>query len=267
MHNVIVFSPSRYSLYTICSVELLRRQGITISGIVVRKLVNPVRLRSEFRRDGTRLIRKIWRKLFLRRQAYAQVSYPTIVDLMRQENIPFKNVDEFHTQYAIPVVYCQDLNDPVVVDLLKEQKPELVVFTGGGLIRTQVLENSGAGVLNCHAGILPPYRGMDVIEWSILEGNWDDLGITVHFMDEGVDTGDILCIKRISLPGGIQRHQIRDRYEPVMVHTLVATCVDYLEGKIERKPQTPEQGKQYFIMHPRLMQVVEAKINHINLHL
>lgn len=261
MSGVIVFSPSRFSFYTICVTELLKRKNVQVKAIVTRKLLNPNRFFSEFNRDGTRLLKKIWNKLVLREKAYKNNDYETIVDLMRKENIIFRKVDDFKDKYGIPVVYCDDLNDSIVVESLRRIKPEVVVFTGGGLVRNDVLENSGAGILNCHMGVLPQYRGMDVVEWPILENNLQQIGMTVHFMDKGIDTGDILRIKRVKIEPNESIKQIRDRFEPMMCHEMVVTCLDYLNGKLERKQQKKGDGKQYFIMHPRLIELAEAKLN------
>ncbi len=146
-----------------------------------------------------------------------------------------------------------------MVELLEKTEPDLVVFTGGGIIRQPVLERAGAGVVNCHAGILPAYRGMDVIEWAILENRLDQVGISVHFMAQGVDTGDILRVRQIELPADIELSQVRDLFEPIMTREIVSSCADYLQGKLERRPQRLEDGKQYFVMHPLLLEATERK--------
>jgi len=257
---VVIFSPSRYSLYSICVTELLRRNGIEIRGIFVRKLFNPRRFIFEFGRDGYRLLGKIWKKLILRQSGYPARNYETIADLIRRENITIKKLDEFQEKHKIPIVYCSELNDQGVVQRLKLARPDLVVFTGGGLIRDEVLTHSGAGVLNCHLGVLPYYRGMDVVEWPILAGQLDRVGMTVHFMDRGLDTGDILRIKKIAITPNDQIQQIREKAEPLMCHTMVQTCLDFLAGNVERIPQLAADGKQYFIMHPRLVEIAENKL-------
>ena len=264
MKNVVVFSPSRFSLYTICAVELLERQNIHVSTIVVRKLFNPRRFVSEFGRDGSRLLKKIWKKLILRKSGYSQRDYETIIDLMRANDITATKVDEFREKYQSKILYCTELNEPSVVEALKTSKPDIVVFTGGGLIRKDVLDNSGAGILNCHMGVLPPYRGMDVVEWPILEGNFDQVGTTVHFMDQGVDTGDILRVTPIEIVPGETIKELRERFEPIMCREMVSACKDYLDGNLERKPQKFEDGKQYFIMHPSLVEVAKAKIKSVS---
>ena len=237
MSSVVIFSPSRYSLYTISVAELLRRQNVEVKAVIMRKLVNPDRFLSEFRRDGLRLLKKIWKKLVLRERAYSEQPFETMASFMLAEGIHFKSVDALTNAHGIPIQYCRDLNDPEVVQTLQRLKPDLVVFTGGGLIRKEVLANAGAGVVNCHMGMLPRYRGMDVVEWPILEGDQEHIGMTVHSMDEGVDTGDILRTRKVDFAAGDTIRQIRDRFEPLMCREIVSVCVDFLAGNVKRQPQ------------------------------
>ncbi|MEO0248567.1 MAG: formyltransferase family protein [candidate division WOR-3 bacterium] len=264
MRNVVVFSPSRFSLYTIAVAEMLLRQGVDVKAIFVRRLLNPARFLGEFQRDGRRLMRKVWRKLLLREKAYPIAKEETIVHFLKKEGILLRDVEEFRKRYGIPIVYCSDLNDPSVVATLQTIKPALGVFTGGGLIREAVLAHCGMGILNCHSGMLPRYRGMDVIEWAILEGRFQEVGMTVHFMDRGVDTGDLLRLRRVDLRPGEDIRRLRDRFEPLMCQEIVAACLDVLAGRAQRTPQRLEDGKQYFVMHPQLIRLAEARLKAIH---
>jgi len=107
---------------------------------------------------------------------------------------------------------------------------------------------------------LPDYRGMDVVEWPILENRLDSVGITVHLMDEGVDTGDILRKRHITIHPDETISSIREKCEPIMCQELACTCIDYLNEKITATPQKSVDGKQYFIMHQRLISLVEKKL-------
>jgi len=258
--QVVIFSPSQYSLYTLSVAEMLHRQDVQVAAIFTRRLLSPQRFLSEYSRDGKRLLQKIWKKLVLRGRAYVPQEYETIASFMQREGIHFKNIGQLHERYAIPVVFCKDLNDPVVVQGLEKIQPDLVVFTGGGLLRKDVLARSGQGVLNCHMGVLPGYRGRDVVEWPLVEGQFDCVGLTVHFMDEGVDTGDILRIRPTLPRPGESRAQLRERLEGVMCSLIVDTCQDVLDRSIQRQPQKPSDGKQYFFMHPRLIAIADAKL-------
>jgi len=263
MARIIIFSPNRYSLYTTTVTEMLIQRGVMVSSIYVRKLINPSRVLSEFHRDGSRLLKKVWKKLFLRQAAYHNGNIENILSFRKKNNISITKLDEFQYKYSIPVIACSSLNDDAVVNGLKEIQPDLVIFTGGGLIRQDVLANSGNGVLNCHMGLLPPYRGMDVVEWPILEDHIEQIGITVHFMDQGLDTGDILRTRQIQPHSGENIAELRDRIEPIMCQTLVDTCIDFLNGKIKRQPQNILAGKQYFKMHPFLLNIVAEKLEAI----
>jgi methionyl-tRNA formyltransferase len=239
---------------------MLIQRGIIVSSIYVRKLINPGRILSEYRRDGSRLFKKVWKKLFLRQAAYQNGNFENILDFRKRNNISITRLDDFRSRYGIPVTFCSDLNNPEVVNGLRELQPDLVVFTGGGLISQDVLTNSGNGVLNCHMGVLPLYRGMDVVEWPILNGNFNQIGISVHFMDKGVDTGDILCVKQIQPLKSETIQNLRDRIEPIMCKTLVDTCIDFLNGNLQRRSQNNLDGKQYFKMHPRLQEIAGDKL-------
>jgi folate-dependent phosphoribosylglycinamide formyltransferase PurN len=260
MNKIFIFSPNRYSLYTTTVTAMLIQHGLQVSAIYVRKLINPSRVISEFKRDGTRLLKKVWKKLFLRQAAYPDTNFENIISFRKKNNLSITKLDEFQTRYSIPVIYCSNLNDDVVIKGLQKTRPDLVVFTGGGLIRQEVLENSGNGVLNCHMGVLPLYRGMDVVEWPMLEGHFDQVGITVHFMDKGVDTGDILRVSHVQPNSNETITGLRDRIEPIMCQTLVDTCYDFLGGKIERHPQSKHAGKQYFKMHPHLAELAAGNL-------
>ncbi|MDC0083074.1 formyltransferase family protein [Schleiferiaceae bacterium] len=110
-------------------------------------------------------------------------------------------------------------------------------------------------------GILPMYRGMDVIEWPILLEDWKNLGITIHFMDKGVDTGDILKVHYIPQRKGDTIKTIRLRFEPVMVEQLSNVVVDLLYEKIKGEPQNINDGKQFFVMSKRLQDITKNKLN------
>lgn len=263
MKKIIIFSPNPYSLYSTTVTEMLIQHGVKVSSIYVRKLVNPGRILSEYRWDGSRLLKKVWKKLILRQAAYQNDNSENLLGFRKKNNISISKLDEFRSIYSIPVISCTSLNDSVVVNGLREIQPDLVVFTGGGLIRQEVLSNSGNGVLNCHMGLLPPYRGMDVVEWPILEDHIEQIGITVHFMDQGLDTGDILRTRQILLQPGEKISELRDRIEPIMCQVLVDTCIDFLEEKIERQPQKIQAGKQYFKMHPFLLEIAAKKLKAI----
>src|SRR5262249_54136223 len=102
----------------------------------------------------------------------------------------FRSLRDVGRSYGFPVVTCSDQNSSHGLAQLKKWSPDLVVFTGGNILRNQVLNLPRLGVLNAHLALLPEIRGMSTPEWSLLCGI--PLGITIHFMDTGIDTGPVL---------------------------------------------------------------------------
>ncbi len=219
------------------------------------------RIRGELKRDGVRLLRKAYRKLVVGESVY-EGGDETILSMAKKAKLPGRDVYDLCEQLGVQTVTVKDHNDKVSCDAIRAAEPDLIVFTGGGLIRKELLGLPRLGVLNCHMGPLPAYRGMDVVEWPLLEHPRDKarLGITVHYMDKGVDTGAILTEQEIPFTDLQNFRAIRDRMEPRMVDQMVKTVFGLRDGTIESRPQQVSDGKQYFVLHPRLYEIAEGRL-------
>jgi folate-dependent phosphoribosylglycinamide formyltransferase PurN len=104
-------------------------------------------------------------------------------------------------------------NDAQTLQLLDEVKPHIIAVYGTGIIRRDVIRRASVGILNMHTGLSPEYRGSDSVFWAIHNQEPHRIGVTLHLLDEGVDSGAILATDRPS----IQREDDE--------HTLFAKCV------------------------------------------
>lgn len=84
------------------------------------------------------------------------------------------------------------VNDDQCVRRLKEMQPDLVVVNGTRIISGKVLQSVDAPFLNMHAGITPLYRGVHGGYWALAEQDPEHCGVTVHLIDEGIDTGSVI---------------------------------------------------------------------------
>ncbi len=92
------------------------------------------------------------------------------------------------------------INSAEVVSLVQQLKPELVVVSGTSLLGKELLRLLGSTpVINIHCGITPRYRGIHGAFWAVVNGDWENVGTTVHFIDSGVDTGAIIGQTAIEL--------------------------------------------------------------------
>ena len=78
------------------------------------------------------------------------------------------------------------------IEEIKKINPDLIcVVAYGKILQKEILEIPKYGCINVHASILPKYRGAAPIQWAVINGD-KTTGVTTMFMDEGMDTGDIL---------------------------------------------------------------------------
>lgn len=83
--------------------------------------------------------------------------------------------------------------------ILEELQPDLVIVVAyGKILPPDFLSYPKYGCVNVHASLLPRYRGASPIQWAILNGD-SETGVTTMQMDEGMDTGDILLVKKVSI--------------------------------------------------------------------
>jgi hypothetical protein len=93
--------------------------------------------------------------------------------------------------FADAVYEIADPNSEAGLRLLKELAPDLLVLGSARIVAPRVITVPPMGVLNAHPGLLPDYRGVDVIPWALRNG--DPLGVSVHYVDAGIDTGDVVA--------------------------------------------------------------------------
>lgn len=95
----------------------------------------------------------------------------------------------------IPVLYTKS-NDPVCIAAVENIKPDIVFHVGGtGIVTPEILK---FGVTNLHPSLLPKYRGRYSNVWAIFNGEKEH-GVTLHWMDGGIDTGPIIAQERYEI--------------------------------------------------------------------
>lgn len=259
--KVIVISPNPYSRYTLTTIYLLRRMNINVSAVICLKMFNINRIMSELGRDGPRLLKKIYRKLVLKSAENTVRGQDSIVSFMTDNEMPFMSVKKFCKANGIEFFTTSDLNVEHVHQFLDIKKPDCIAFTGGGLLRQGIIDRAGKGVINCHMGILPYYRGMDVVQWPILNKDFMNVGMTTHIIDSGVDTGNILEITKVSPDDYSSLKSLRNKFEILMPQALTRACKGLLDGTIKPVPQANQEGLQHFICTDRLAPYVDQLLN------
>lgn len=247
--SIVVFCPNPHSSYTLAVLEMLKRKNFHIGAVVVKKILNIRRIRKELKRDGERLLHKIYRKLILKDSFRIDPNGRNLSDVIEELNIPKDSVYSWCKKNNVKVIKCDDLNSSIVVSELDRLGYQYGIFTGGGILSDDLLNTANIGILNCHAGLLPYYRGMDVIEWPVLLGDAANIGSTVHFMTSSIDEGDILLGYKMNKKLDVRsaRYELESQWPYLLINAL-SRHVNSTESETQQKMH----GKHFYVLHKTL---------------
>jgi UDP-4-amino-4-deoxy-L-arabinose formyltransferase/UDP-glucuronic acid dehydrogenase (UDP-4-keto-hexauronic acid decarboxylating) len=109
------------------------------------------------------------------------------------ESIWFDSVADLALELDIPVYAADDINHPKWVEKIRSLQPDfLFSFYYRDIIKRAILDIPRMGCLNLHGSLLPGYRGRAPINWVLVNGETES-GVTLHYMTEKADAGDIVC--------------------------------------------------------------------------
>lgn len=106
---------------------------------------------------------------------------------------------EWAEKLGIPYYPVANVNTKEFIEWLSSFDADLFIsMSFNQILKKEILKASKKGFINCHAGALPFYRGRNPLNWVLINGE-KEFGITVHYIDEGIDTGDIILQKKYEI--------------------------------------------------------------------
>jgi folate-dependent phosphoribosylglycinamide formyltransferase PurN len=218
--------------------------------VVVEAPITPpklVRLRDRVREDGVRwAFRRLINRARSKNTKADPHSLPGALDFCRKSGIPFITVNS--------------VNDPAAVEEIRRLKPDVAIHAGAGILRAPILALPKLGTINAHMGLLPFYRGMNVAEWARFNG--DPTGPSVHWIDSGIDTGDIVSARPVDTTACQNISELRDTIDRAQLALLGEVLRLILETGLipPGRRQSASEGIQFFRMHPELASVLESEM-------
>lgn len=112
-----------------------------------------------------------------------------------------KRIEEIKQKYQLndepistkEIYFVGSVNNEKSLQSLQKIHPDLVIVHGTRIISKKVLQETKAIFLNIHAGITPKYRGSHGAYWALANEDKENCGVTVHLVDTGIDTGNVLA--------------------------------------------------------------------------
>lgn len=153
----------------------------------------------------------------------------------RNKELTFSPVKKVALENNIPVF--QPIKIKNDYEKLTEEKIDLIVTCAyGQIIPKEVLNLPKYGCINVHASILPKYRGSAPIQWAIINGD-KETGVTIMYMDEGMDTGDIISISKIAISSEDNVGTMHDKLSILGAQTLEKELKSIFDGSVIRIKQ------------------------------
>lgn len=117
---------------------------------------------------------------------------------------------------------AREVRDRSMIECLRELRVDLVVLAGYMQILSPEFVNAFAGrIINVHPALLPSFPGLHAIEQA-LEAGVDETGVTVHYVDEGVDTGPVIAQEAVAIEPGDTAEALAERIHAVEHRLLPA---------------------------------------------
>ncbi|MEX0723333.1 MAG: methionyl-tRNA formyltransferase [Gracilimonas sp.] len=123
-------------------------------------------------------------------------------------------------ELGLPVIEVEDLKSPEFAEKLQALGSDLFVVVAFRILPKTILEIPRIGSVNLHASLLPKYRGAAPIHWAIINGE-KETGCTVFFLDEKVDTGNIITQRKLSILGNETTGELYERLRDMGAELLL----------------------------------------------
>jgi len=178
----------------------------------------------------------------IRQSAHQLVGVVTAPDRPagRGRKLQLSAVKTYCIDNDVPVMQPENLSDPAFVKKLQSLRADVFVVVAFKLLPKEIFSIPRFGTFNCHASILPDYRGAAPINWAIINGE-PQTGVTTFFIDEKVDTGAILEKAETDILANDNAGSLHDKLQVLGSELVVITLDKIANQTAVSKPQnTPE---------------------------
>jgi len=162
------------------------------------------------------------------------------------DNEWYHGLEEVTDKYNLKLFEEKNINNNQFVEKVRDElKPDLIVSVNfDQIFKKEIINIPEKGCINIHASLLPKYRGRAPLNWAILNGE-EETGVTVHYINEGIDTGKIILQEKIEIK---KTDYIADILKKVKgkYPELINKAVDLIDNdEVEPVEQKKENGSYY----------------------
>lgn len=177
--------------------------------------------------------------------AYKVIYYKAMDYFMGRSENRFYSLQSVFKRYGIPYLYELDVNSPRNLDRLKEWDTELIIsISCPQIFKKALIDLPSKGCLNLHGSLLPNYRGVMPSFW-VLANNEKEAGITLFFVNEKIDAGDVLIQRRFSINPNETLDSFIRRSKRIGAEMVIEGIEKISSDKFETYPLDMSKGNYY----------------------
>ncbi|HHV11942.1 MAG TPA: methionyl-tRNA formyltransferase [Clostridiales bacterium] len=160
----------------------------------------------------------------------------------RGKELAFSPVKELAIRHGLPVYQPRKVREPEFLGQVRELRPDVIVVAAfGQLLPKELLDIPEQGCINVHASLLPKYRGAAPIQYSIIDGE-EETGITIMYMDVGLDTGDIILQDVVPITRSETGGSLFEKMAEQGAASIIKALGQIELGEARRTPQENEKA-------------------------
>ena len=171
----------------------------------------------------------------------AVIGIPEDPDEVKYYDSVLGKADQLRLQTYAP----KNVNNSELVAVFRELAPDLiVVISYRQILRKPIIDIPRLGVINLHGALLPKFRGGSPINWAIINGE-SETGVTIHYIDEGVDTGPIIAQRRIPITCDDTAVTLFEKVTNEGFELFKQVVYYFETGSVPTIPNRKEEGSYY----------------------
>jgi len=242
-----------------CSTGYEILKSIADKGLCIQSIVIEVQGREKILKRVSSSIKS--RGLIETLAIMASESIMNLVDLIGLSSIQrceWHNIESYK-KFSKEIYIVDNFNSPVCEELLKRLSSDIIILGGSRILKKYIINIPRIGILNAHPGILPQYRGVDVIPWAVYNG--DDIGVTVHLIDENVDSGLIIDRQKIGIEHGDTLESLCKKAEILSGKMIADALIELDNGRrFSHAIEANGQGPVYHKMSRSLLKEARKRL-------
>lgn len=170
----------------------------------------------------------------------------------RGGKMQYTPVKEKALELGLDVYQPQRVKETEFIEKLKEMNPDaIVVIAFGQILPKAILDMPKYGCINVHASLLPKYRGAAPIQWSVIDGE-KETGVTTMYMNEGLDTGDIIDKVVVPIDKKETGGSLFDKLAIEGGKLILKTLIELENGTVVRTPQDDSKSNYAGMINKQL---------------